>query len=328
MNLKRLWSGAALALAAVLFSCVTMTASAQAPAARMTQVTVAYNPGAYMSAFFLGLDEGIFKKHGLELKLVPQSDVAGIVSGVASGQYDFGFATILHEINARRNGVGVRIVSTVFGNQRAGKERPVDGNALIAGPNSGVKTIADLQGKKLGIIGLSSFHTLELYMLAERAGIPAKSITLVQLPFPQMASALASGDVSAVITQSPFIADALKLGGVILSKPNNDLFPGAFTTGFLSNEKNIAERKPVVKAFSDAMHDSVKYLMTHEAEGRKSLAKGLKLNEKSAETADVCITCEPAIGRADVARIQDLMVKYGMTLKAVPVDELIWSEAK
>ncbi|CAN5635077.1 ABC transporter substrate-binding protein [soil metagenome] len=310
------------AAATILFA--SFAANAQAP----TSVTVAYNPGAYMAAFFLGIDQGIFKSHGLELKLVPQSDVAGIVSGVASGQYDFGFGTILHEINARRNGVPVRVVATVFGNQRATPERPADGNALIAGPNSGVKTIADLKGKKLGIIGLSSFHTLELHMLAERAGIPSQSITLVQLPFPQMASALASGDVDAVITQSPFIADATKLGGVTLSKPNRDLFPGTFTTGFLSSDKNIAERKPVVKAFSDAMFASVKALQTQEAAGRAALAKGLKLNEKSAEGADICITCEPAIARGDVAKVQELMVKYGMLPKTLPVDELIWTEAR
>lgn len=319
-----------LAVSTLVAVAVTACSTPSEPATdgEITTVTVAYNPGSYMAALFLGNDQGVFAANGLELELVPQSDVAAIISGVASGQYDFGFGTILHEINARSNGVPVKIVATVFGNQRDGEERETDSNALVARPGSGITSVADLEGKRLGIIGLSSFHTLELYEYAEREGFPADSVTLVQLPFPQMASSLASGDVDAVIIQSPFIADALELGGTVIAKPNNELFPGSFTTGFITRDSNIEQRPDVVAAFNTAMFESVELLQTDEAGGREMLVENMGLDSATAEIADVCVDCAPAINRDDVERIQNLMVKYGLLEEALPVDDLIWSEAR
>ena len=133
---------------------------------------------------------------------MPQTDIAAIVSGIASGTYDLGFATVVHVLTANANGIPIRAISTIEGQIRPDDE----GTVTIASAESGITDFADLEGKGLATSGLSSQNTLTTWALADEAGADPKSIELVQLPFGQMAAALENGDVDAAVMQWPFAA--------------------------------------------------------------------------------------------------------------------------
>ena len=251
----RRWSGivAAAATLAVLTACGGSAAPSGDPdepagAPEKSSLTIAINPSTQFAPLYYGIQEGIFEDHGLELEIVPQTDIAAIVSGLASGTYDFGFATVVHVVTANANGIPIRAVSTIEGQIQADDS----GTVTIASAASGITDFGDLEGKKVATVGLSSHNTLTMWELADRAGVDTSTIELVQLPFGQMAAALASGDVDAAIMQWPFAGDALSAGGVELGYNNRELFEGSATTLFNTSQSFIDQNPNTVRAFHDS----------------------------------------------------------------------------
>jgi NitT/TauT family transport system substrate-binding protein len=321
----------ATAMAAALVITATGCASTSTPTGNstdkpLTQITVSFNPASQDAPLFVGMDAGIFAKHGIIVQVVPQTDVAAIVSGVASGQYNFGFATAVHILNAHVNNIPIKAVSTVDG-QQAAKEKDDQGNALLAGGKSGIKSPADLGGKKLGVIGLASLNTLAAQELAAKAGVDVKTITLVQLPFGQMPAALASGDVDAAVVQSPFIAEAVSTGAKVIAKPNVELFANQAVGFFVTSDGYISSNPEVIKGFSDAMIESQAFAAANIQTAQKTLINHLNLTPAAAAAATWCTDCKPEVNTTGIENVQKLMKTYAGLKVTTPVKELVWSGA-
>jgi NitT/TauT family transport system substrate-binding protein len=278
---------------------------------------------------FYGMDSGIFKDHGLELKVVPQTDVAAIVSGIASGSYDFGFATVVHVLTANANGIPIRTVSTIEGQIRPDD----DGTVTIASAASGITDYADLEGKKLATVGLSSMNTLTTWALADEAGIDPTSIELVQLPFGQMAAALENGDVDAAVMQWPFAQDAMDAGGVSLGYDNRVMFKDTATT-FLNTSQSFIDQNPnTVKAFSEAMTESIEAASADPDAARAALGKAVGLTDEQAAGARWNIGGVPQLNLKAFETAQKFLVKYSedasakSAIEALDVSTLVWSGA-
>jgi NitT/TauT family transport system substrate-binding protein len=330
---RSILAAAALGASALLLAACSSTPSADAGAASssggagaVTTVTVAYNPAAQFAPMFVGMSAGIFAKHGLQLNIVPQTDVASIVSGVASGQYNFGFATVVNVVVADANGVPIKVVSTVDG-QQTPTETPTQGNALVAGPNTGITSAKDLAGKTVGVVGLQGLNTVGLQQLAANAGVDVTSIKLVQLPFGQMADALANGSIQAAVMQSPFIADGITKGGVVIAKPNVELFSNAAVGVMVTSQGYIDSNEAQVQAFSDAMIESQAYAAANQDAARATLVTNLQLTPAAAAAATWCTTCDPKVNTKGLDIVQKALKQFANTDDTTPTDQLVWAGA-
>jgi NitT/TauT family transport system substrate-binding protein len=322
-------AGALVAVTALLAGCAGSSdagTDSDAGSAELTKITVATNPSAQTAPIYLGIQDGIFAKHGLEVELVPQTDVAAIISGVASGQYDFGFATVVHVINANVNDIPIRAVATVEGQQKA-EEEPDEGNALVAGPDSGITSAGDLGGKTLGVIGLSSLNTLAAWDMADKEGVDTTSINLVQLPFGQMPAALAAGDIDAAVVQAPFIAEAEGVGATIIGKPNVETFPDMAVGLYTTSQGYIDQNPDTVKAFADAMVESQQYASENIDKAKETLVTNLNLTEEAAKAAKWNTDSDPYVNVDGFEKAQELLTKYAGQTKQLDVNELVWSGA-
>ncbi|OLT14297.1 hypothetical protein BJF78_02230 [Pseudonocardia sp. CNS-139] len=201
------------------------------------------------------------------------------------------------------------------------------GNALVAGPDSGITGPADLGGRTLAVIGLSSLNTLAAQELAARAGVDAASIQLVQMPFGQMPAALAAGDVDAAVVQSPFIAEALADGSTVVAKPNVELFADEAVGLFLTSESTVNRDEPTVRGFAQAMVESQEYAAANVPAAQATLVDRLGLTPEAAAAATWCTTCDPALDTEGLTTVQDLMVRFAGLDDPAPVDEAVWAEA-
>lgn len=292
-------------------------------------ITVAINPSSQFAPMFYGIESGIFEEHGLDLEVVPQTDVAAIVSGIASGQYDFGFATVVHVLTANANGIPLRTVSTIEGQIKPDDE----GTVTIAREGSGIEDFGDLEGKRLATVGLSSMNTLTTWALAEEAGADPKSIELVQLPFGQMAAALANGDVDAAVMQWPFADDALNAGGVALGYNNRVMFKDTATTFFNTSQSFIDQNPNTVQAFSDAMIESIEAATADPDAARATLVDGLGLTEEQAADARWNIGGVPQVNLAAFESAQGFLTKFteeesvAAAIGDLDVSTLVWPGA-
>lgn len=336
---KRQFGGLVAAASAAVLLAACSNTPAPAPggtagsAARATpeksSLTVAINPSSQFAPLYYGIESGIFKQHGLDLKIVPQTDVAAIVSGVASGSYDFGFATVVHVVTANANGIPIRTVSTIEGQIKPDD----DGTVTIASKASGITDFAGLAGKRLATVGLSSLNTLTTWALAEKAGIDPKSIELVQLPFGQMAAALASGAVVAAVMQWPFAKDALDAGGVTLGYNNRALFNNTATTFFNTSQSFIEQNPNTVQAFSDAMIASINATNANPEPARTALIAGLGLTAAQAANARWNIGGVPNVNLDAFTTAQKLLAQFSKdaaaksAVEALDVSTLVWPGA-
>ncbi len=126
---------------------------------------------------------------------------------MASGTEQFGFVTVPVLINLNTKGVPVKCVSNVDGNQPAS---PADDTTLlVAAKGSGITSVADLAGKNVAEVQLTSLNSLAVEVLAKKAGIDPASIHQIAMPFPQMPAALAQGRVQAAVIVAPFAQAAI-----------------------------------------------------------------------------------------------------------------------
>jgi NitT/TauT family transport system substrate-binding protein len=294
-----------------------------------SQLTVAINPSTQFAPLYYGIQEGIFEEHGLELEITPQTDIAAIVSGLASGTYDVGFATVVHVVTANANGIPIRAISSIEGQIQADD----DGTLTIASADSGITDFAGLEGKRVATIGLSSHNTLTMWELADRAGADTSTIELVQLPFGQMAAALDSGDVDAAIMQWPFAAEALAAGGVELGYNNRELFVDTATTLFNTSQSFIDQNPNTVKAFHDAMTESMLGATENPDVAKAALVDGLGITPEQAEGARWNIGGDPALNLTAFETARDLLVKFSTdqsasaALENLDVSTVVWPGA-
>jgi NitT/TauT family transport system substrate-binding protein len=85
------------------------------------------------------------------------------------------------------------------------------GMAVVAGVNTGIKTIADLKGKRVGILPGSTQEVVILDRLKQE-GLSVKDIQPVRVSFSEMASALERGDIDAYVGAEPGPAISISKG--------------------------------------------------------------------------------------------------------------------
>ena len=68
-------------------------------------------PVTDVAALYLGEEVGIFKRHGLEMKVNIGTTGVAMVAAVVSGEYQFAFSALVGILQARDKGLPVKIIA-------------------------------------------------------------------------------------------------------------------------------------------------------------------------------------------------------------------------
>src|SRR5215203_1433836 len=189
---------AALAVSAAL----TGTAFAQA------KIQVGCTATSDCASAMVAIDEGIFKKHGLEVEMTPIGINSNIPAAILPNSIQLGGPTSTVFLQAADGGLDLVAVggATVMS--------PVTNNNVAAFVHNGI-TInepKDFIGKKVGAPGLGAFlHVLFVKWLVEK-GVDPKRVNFVEVTFPTMMDIVRSGSVDAVLTGEPFVTRMTNAG--------------------------------------------------------------------------------------------------------------------
>ncbi len=155
-----------------------------------------------MSPIWVAQEEGLFKKHGLDIELIHIASTSKAIQSMISGEIQFTTADALNSIQAVAAGADVVMICE-------GVNRFVF--SLMARPE--LRRVADLKGKKIGITRLgSSTHTAVLYVAA-KAGLGAGDYTLLQLgEVPNILTTLLAGQIDAGALSPPTNSRAKRAG--------------------------------------------------------------------------------------------------------------------
>ena len=130
--------------------------------------------------------------------------------------------------------------------------------ALVVRNSSGIKSIADLKGKKVGTPFVSTAHFQLLYAL-NKAGIKPSDVQILNMRPPEVAAAWGRGDIDATFIWDPVLSTVKKDGKVLMT--SGDICKqGACTFDGLVVTRKFAKENPAfmvafVKAIAKADAD-------------------------------------------------------------------------
>jgi taurine transport system substrate-binding protein len=138
--------------------------------------------------------------------------------------------------------------------------------ALVVKKNSGIKTVADLKGKKIAMPFNSTTH-FHMMVALEQAKINPADVQILNMRPPEVRAAWQRGDIDATFIWDPVLAEAKKDGTVILTSGKISADTGKATfDGYVVN-------RDWAKANKDFMVKFVKVLAAADDNYRKNKAK-------------------------------------------------------
>lgn len=197
--------GLGLAAAAVLTACGTKatgaaaaggTASAEAP-----EITFLYSPYADYGSFFLAKDKGYFDDQNVKVTLQPKTGASGeTYQLVSAGNATAGGASWGAGLfNAVKTGAPISVLASVSRVPDAGR----DPSPFMVSTTSGITSVADLKGKKVGIPGPGGFGEYSVALALATGGLTLDDVTLQNVTPPDTGAAFANGALQAAWTIEP-----------------------------------------------------------------------------------------------------------------------------
>jgi len=167
---------------------VVLSASSSAQTLKKFTFILDFLPYGEYAPFFTAKAKGYYKDEGLDVEILRGSGSGDTVKRIVSGQGSAGTADFATMVGARvTEGVKVRGISAYF--RRSS-------NSIFVRANSGIDSIKDLRGKKVGTTPGNS-HFVLWPIVAANAGIPADSVTWVTMDGSALGPALISGQLDA-----------------------------------------------------------------------------------------------------------------------------------
>lgn len=91
----------------------------------------------------------------------------------------------------------------------------VEGEALVANPDSGIKTVADLEGKKVATVFSSTTH-YSLLSALKHEKVDESKVEILDMEPDKALAAYQRGDVDAVYVWNPVLGNIIKEGGEVV----------------------------------------------------------------------------------------------------------------
>lgn len=253
--------------------------SAGGSGATTTKVAVGVIPIIDVAPLYLGVQKGIFAKHGLEVTPKPAQGGAAIVPAVLSGEDQFGFSNVVSLLTAREK--GVPLISVAGGASSTG-DPTSDVNAVLVAKGSTLQSAKDLEGKKVAINSLNNIGDTTIKTAVKKAGGDPSKVKFVELPFPDMPAQLANGTVDAAWESEPFRSQILAAGGRVLFDNLTETYPTLQIAQWFTSA-DLKQKKPeLVANFTTAINEAMTYATDHPDEARAVLATYTKIPAEAA----------------------------------------------
>ena len=283
-----------------------------------TPVKVGVLPTVDVAPLYLGLAQGFFARHQIDLEPVDLSGATAAIPGLTSGALQFSFADVASVIQAGSQKTPVRMVAE--GDSSTG-DPATDFSAVVVSADSPITSAKDLAGKTVAVTSLGNIGEVAVRDAVAKDGGDAKSVKFVELTFSDMFDAVASHQVDAAWVVEPYLAAATAHGARIVASPFCSI-PNLTAGTYVTTQTYLDEHKDVVDNFRAAVEESLRYASEHPDEVRRILP--IYANTPPAEAASVRLPAFPQdIDVESVREVASLMKSYASTPGTVDVTSLM-----
>nr|ART39626.1 J194 [uncultured bacterium] len=206
-------------------------------------------------------EAGIFKQAGVNVELVWFEGYLDSINALAAGQLDANSQTLNDTMASVAAGSDQKIV--LVNDNSTGNDQ-----IIVA---SGINSVADLKGKRIGIEAGVVDHFL-LALGLQKAGMTLDDVQVVNLETGAAAAAFAAGQLDAVGAFAPFTTNALKRSGSKVLFSSKD-FPGSIPDHLAVSADLIKDRPADVQKLVNAWFMTVDYIKANPDKAQSIMAK-------------------------------------------------------
>jgi len=225
----------------------------------------------------VGIQTGIFAKHGLEIEASAFNGDAKMQQGLTSDSIDVGIG----------GGPGMAFMVKGAPAKAVGAMAGVPRNmAVMVGYDSPIKTVDDLKGKKLGVTTAGSLTEWIGRRIGTQKGWGPAGITTVPIGgMPPARAAIKTNQIDGYITSQEIgisLEEAREWRVITSAAPFVDHF---ITHVFFVRDDVIAKRPQVVKAFLQGWQDTVAFMKNNKAKTVEITSKVTDISHSVIERA-------------------------------------------
>lgn len=311
---------------ALVAACAAQTDETEqnAPSAQATEaagvitLTVGVLPFAELAPLHLAQERGIFERHGLDVQIEQATGGGAVVASLISGDISIVYSNYVTLIEAWERGLPIRVFRE---NDRPGVQ------ALYTMPDGGVESPDDLSGALVAINSLGNIMELTSRAVLDAEGVDSDTVEFVEISPADMEAMLVAGNVDAAWLVEPFVTLATEASGV---RPVISAFQGPTedlpVAGWATTEDYLTQQPDAVARFRDAIDEAMEAIAADPAAAASIIPTFTAMSEELAAQLTVGYAIESDL--ADVERVLDLMVEYGVASGDGDLEELLVDDSE
>lgn len=270
------------------------------------------------AAIYLGVDQGFFEDEGLDVTLTQAQGGAALLPAVTGGDMDFGFSNVTSLVIAESQGLDIEILA---GGSATTGDPDEDFAAVVVPEDSEIEEIEDLEDASIAVNTLSNISDSTISEAVEQAGGDPSGIEYVEMPFPDMAAAVETGQVDAAASVEPYQTLIMNDDGrAIFSNyayPIEDLTVAVW----FASADYVEDNPEVVEAFTNAMAESQRYADENPDEVRSILPEYTDLDDEIIE--QLTLSRYPAgVNEESLQQIIEISASHGVINEEIDINEL------
>ncbi len=228
------------------------------PVAASLTVGLGYIPSVQFAPFYLAQQSGYYAAEGLTVTFQNETDANLVPKVGQGGAVDLGLSDGTSVIPAISQGIPIRYLATIY------RQFP---SIVFAKASSGIKTAADLKGKKIGIPGKYGSSWIMLQALLASVKLTTDDATIVEYPDYGQGAAVAQGAVDAAtgfVNNEPIQLERSGTPVVILHIDDVTPLPGP---GLIASTSTIAAKHDAIAGFVRATLRAMEDVIADPSEG-------------------------------------------------------------
>lgn len=212
-------------------------------------VTIGYLKSDHDAALFVADAQGQFEEKGIKTELVPFNNGGDLMTAMASGDIDVGYAGITPVLSSISQGVPAKVLSGA----------QIEGSAIVVTNESGIESAQDLAGKTIGTPGEASIQNMLLLDYLDQNGVSADDINITAMKVPAMVDAINTGNIDGMITFEPYATLAESQGHKILVG-SDEIIPEHPCCVVVASQKFLDDHPDVAKNISEIHANATEFI--------------------------------------------------------------------